>query len=497
MRVVITGAGITGASIARVLSLYEDIDIYIIDKEPDAGWGVSKANTGIIHPGHEDDPLKTPLRAKLCSKGNRIWRKWVKELDIPSKWPGELMLAFNDKDLKEFNKYIEWGKKNNVEKMEVIDYEKLKSLENNVSPNAVGALWVPSAGQISPWEAVIALIENAAMNGVKTLFGTKVLDIVVSNYKVVGVKTERGFIEADIVINATGLYADVVSSMAGLDFFTIHPRKGEYYVFDENSKPKVSRIIHPTPTPITKGVYVVTTVDGSLMLGPSAKDLPPDMKEDTSTTFEGLEYVWSEAKKLVRELPPKTEIVKTFAGLRPEPSTGDFIIDAYDDPWGFINVAGIRSPGLTSAPAIAFYVVNELLINRLGLKIKNKKEWNPYRKRIRKIREMSPEELQKSIAEDYRYGKIVCTCRKVSEAEIVEAINRIKEIGATPTLDGVKFRTLAMFGQCQGSFCRKEIANIISREMKIPLWKITVKGKGSEYVIGDIKMFFKSESHEA
>ncbi|RLF23057.1 MAG: FAD/NAD(P)-binding oxidoreductase [Thermoprotei archaeon] len=491
-RVVIIGAGIVGSSIARVLSMYENLRVQVVEKEPDVGWGATKANTSILHPGHEEDPDRHPVRARLCVQGNKIWRRWIKELEIPAKFPGELMLAFNDEDLKRVRKYIDLARRNGVPGVRLItDREELEQLEPNVSEGAIGALWAPTAGQINPIQATIALIENAVDNGVMLHVETKVIGIRVEKGLVRGVETTRGFIEADIVINAAGIYADEISKMAGIDELRIHPRRGEYFVFDPLAEPKVTRIIHPIPTPITKGVYVITTTEGNLMIGPSAVDLPEHAKEDKSTTLEGLNYVWKEAKRLVKKLPPRTMIIRAFAGLRPEPSTGDFVIKAYDDPWGFVNVAGIRSPGLTSAPAIAYHV-RDLLQEKLGVELKGKRKWNPYRKDMVRLRRMKWKEMKTLVVKEPAYGWVICECMRVSAAEVLEAIERMRRIGIrTITLDGIKFRTLALMGRCQGSFCRIRIALLLQKRLGVPLWSITIRGGDTRYAMGDIKCLWR------
>ncbi len=493
MKVVIIGAGVVGASIARVLSQYEGLEIHLLEKNADAGMGVSKANTAIIHPGHEDDPDKYPLRAKLCIKGNRLWYQWTKELGIPAKWPGELMIAVEEEDMKIAEHYLELAQRNGVPGVRLVDHDELLKLEPNANPNAAGALWAPTAGLMLSPMAAPALVENAIENGVRFHPETEVTGIKIKKGEIKGVETNRGFIEADIVINAAGLYADKISKMAGIDYFTIHPRKGEYFVFDDDAKPKVTKIVHQTPTPITKGVYVITEMNGGLMIGPTAQDLPEDAKEDTSTTKEGLEFVWEWAQKLIKELPPRSMVIRTFAGLRPEPPDGRWIIDAYDDPWGFINVAGIRSPGFTSAPAIAYYIVEELIQGKLEIKLTRKSHWNPYR-RVIFFKSLPPEKQNKLIKKNPAYGRVVCMCHGITEGEILDVINRMKRMGVkTITLDGIKMRTwpMVMAGTCQGSYCRVRIANIIARETGIPLWKVTLKGKGTEYGIGDIKILLK------
>jgi glycerol-3-phosphate dehydrogenase len=491
-RVVIIGAGIVGASIARVLSMYENLDVTLVEKEPDVGWGVSKANTSIIHPGHEEDPEKHPLRARLCVEGNRLWREWVKELDIPAKWPGELMVFTSSDEEKEARKYVELAKRNNVPGVRIVYRDELKALEPNINPNALGAVYAPTAGTVSPMEAVVAIAENAVENGVKLLTETEVTGIRVSGGRVMGVETNRGFIEADIVINAAGLYADKISHRAGVELgFFIRPRKGQYLLFDEDVDVKPLRILHTTPTPITKGVYAITTVHGNLMIGPTAEDLPIEAREDTSTTFEGLEYLWREAGKLLRALPPRSKVIRTFAGLRPEPPDGNWLIKVYTDPWGFVNVAGIRSPGLTAAPAIAHYVA-EQISKVLDVNLVRKEKWNPFRRDITRLRGKSLEEIDKMIRQNPDYGEIVCYCRMVSKAEVLEAIERIRRIGAKVTLEGIKFRTLAMMGMCQGAFCRWRVAKIVSEALGVPMESVVVKRGG--YGIGDIKLLLRQRT---
>ncbi len=496
MKVVIVGAGVVGGSIARVLSQYEGLEIHLLEKNADAGMGVSKANTAIIHPGHEDDPDKYPLRAKLCVKGNRLWYQWTKELSIPAKWPGELMVAVEEEDMKVAEHYLELAQRNGVPGVRLVDHDELLQLEPNVNPNAAGALWAPTAGLMSSPMAAPALVENAVENGVRFHPETEVTGIKIEKGEVKGVETNRGFIEADLIINAAGLYADRISAMAGIDYFTIHPRKGEYYVFDDDAEPKVTRIVHQTPTPITKGVYVITEMNDGLMIGPTAQDLPEEAKEDTSTTKEGLEFVWEWAQKLVRELPPRNRVIRTFAGLRPEPPDGRWIIDAYDDPWGFINAAGIRSPGLTSAPAIAHYIVEELIQGKLDIKLTRKSHWNPYR-RVFWFKTLPEEKQEELIKQNPAYGRVICMCRTITEGDILDIISRMKKMGIrTISLDGIKMRSGVMSGTCQGSYCRIRLANIIARETGIPLWKVTQKGEGTEYGIGDIKVLLREEVKE-
>ncbi|MEM2579158.1 MAG: NAD(P)/FAD-dependent oxidoreductase [Desulfurococcaceae archaeon] len=493
LKVVIVGAGIVGSSIARVLSMYEDFDITLVEKEPDVGWGSSKANTAIIHPGHEEEPDVHPLRARLCREGNTLWRQWARELNIPVKWPGELMVFFNEEEEKSAKKYIELAKLNKIPGVRVVYRDELLQMDPSINPSALGAVYAPTAGTISSFEAVIAVVENAVENGVKLLTEAEVRGVKVIDKKVKGVETTRGFVEADIVINAAGLYSDKISHMAGVDSgFVVKPRRGEYFLFDENVKVKPEKLLHTTPTPITKGVYAITTVHGNLMIGPTAEDLPVDAKDETSTSEKGLEYVWKESERLLKELPPRTKVIRTFAGLRPEPPGGHWRIEAYDDPWGFVNAAGIRSPGFTSAPAIAYYVLN-LIKDKYDVSLVKKKHWNPYRSDIVRVKDRSLQEVDELIRKNPDYGEIICYCKTVSKAEVIEAIERMKRAGIkTITIDGIKFRTRAGLGMCQGSFCRWRIALLISQYTGVPLHQVVVKK--DLYGVGEVKALLKSVS---
>ncbi len=492
-RVAIIGAGVTGACIARVLSMYRNLEVHLIEKEVDVGWGSSKANTGIIHAGYDDDPERFPVRARLCSKGNALWRKaWTKELDIPADWPGDLVVATDESQIGALETLFERGKRNSVPHLGIVrDREELEELEPNITTNAVAALHAPSAGQLRhPAEAVIGVAENAIINGVRLRLATEAIGIEVTRGQVSGVKTSRGRIQADWVINAGGLYAEAISKMVGVDHFRIHPRRGEYLLFSKDAYPKTERILFPTPTETSKGVVVTTTMEGNLMLGPNAQDLSREESEATDTTQAGLDSIWNEAQKVVKALPPRDKIIRAFAGLRAEPEpSADFIVRAYDDVDGFINAAGIRSPGLTSAPAIAGEIV--AIMKDRGAKLVRKRRWNPYRRRRKAFRESSHKIRDRMCKQNQLHAKIACQCELVTEAEIVEAIRR----GAT-TLDGIKFRTQAMMGDCQGSFCQFRIAQILARELHIPVWNATKTGSGSEIGIGDITVLVERKGEK-
>ena len=474
----IIGGGIVGVSIARELSQY-NVDTVLVEGESDIAFGSTKANTGIIHAGYDDMP--GTVKADLCRRGNALWSELSSELDVPFKRIGSLVVALRDDDIGILEELKERGGKNGVPSLEIIeDRDRLFQMEPNLSEESIAALYAPTAGIASPYEMAIALVENALQNGVRVLLETNVGKILVEKGEVKAVQTNRGCIEANYVINAAGLYADEVSAMVGISHFSITPRKGEYYVLDKRLGGFVNHVLFPTPTPISKGIVVTPTIDGNLLIGPNAHDI--EDKTDVATTFTGLEEVFKGALRLVPNLSlRKNMIIANYAGLRAEPSTGDFIIEAYDEVKGFINAAGIKSPGLTSAPAIAKKVVNILRCE--GLKLEEKEAFDPYRKSIdRSIRELSFNKAKKLIAQDPTYGHVVCRCEYVTEGEVVEAIRR----GAT-TLDGVKFRTRAGMGRCQGGFCTPRVIRILSREPAVPMEDVTKRGGNSKLLPYGIK----------
>jgi len=476
----IIGAGIVGSALARELTRYEEVDVLIIEKEPDFGWGTTKANTGIVHAGYDDEAEKYPWRAKLCRTGNELWHELGRELQVPIEWCGALVLAFDEHDRRVLRGLQSRGRANGVPALELIESDFCSDLEPNISKDAIEGLWAPTSGIISPYEAAIALAENAVDNGARLCLETFVKQIVIRGGEVVGVDTDRGFQRADIVINAAGIFGDQVSRTAGISDLSIRPRRGEYFLFDRDATPKVHMTLFHTPRPATKGVVVTPTTEGNLLVGPNAKDVGVDERDATMTTRDGLDEVWKGASRLVAALPPRNTAMRTFAGLRPEPSSGDFIIEVYDRPEGLVNCVGMRSPGLTSAPAIAKEVIG--LLKGRGLKLTMRQDWKASREAIRRFRLVPSQEKDGLISSDASYGKIVCACEMVTEAEIKEAIRR----GAR-TFDSIKFRTRAGMGRCQGSFCLAKTLALLGRETREPIEALTQRGKGSNFVRGPMR----------
>lgn len=478
--VAIIGGGITGCAIARELSKY-DVSVVLIEKEEDvAAGGATKANSAIIHAGY--DPVPGTLKARLNVLGNAMYGELTEKLDIPFKRIGSLVLAFNSEERMMLNELYRRGQENGVPGLKIIESHELKEMEPNVSDDAVAALYSPTAGIICPYEAAIAFYENARENGVDFVFDSKVISIKKEDCFIV--ETTSGTIKALYVVNAAGVYADEISKMAGAEEFKIVPRRGEYVLLDKSQGNIVNHVIFQTPTRYGKGILVSPTVDGNLIVGPNAVDI--GNKEENITTQKGLDEVVEGARKSVPGFDLRDRITN-FAGIRAVPLNGDFIIGHSSKIYGFINVAGIESPGLTAAPAIAVEVRE--ILSKAGLKLVKKDDFIDTRTVVR-FRDLNFQERAELIEKDPRYGKIICRCETVTEGEIVDAIKR----GAR-SVDAVKRRTRAGMGRCQGGFCSPRVAEILSKELHIPMDKVTKSGDGSYMLVGRIKETLRGEEN--
>jgi len=472
--IVIIGGGIIGTAIARELSKYE-LDIALIEKESDVGWGTTKANSAIVHTGY--DPKPGSLMAKLNVEGARSFPSISEELDVPYKKIGSLVLTPNNEGFKRLEELKERGKINGVTNLEIITQSRLIDMEPNLSEDIKGALWVKDTAITSPVELAIAFRENAEKNGVKFIFDTSVIGFEIEEGRVMAVKTDKSIIGAEWIINAAGIFSDEIARLAGDDAFTITPVKGEYALFDKEVGNLVNHIIFPLPTESTKGILVLPTVDGNLLVGPNEHITT---KEDTEVIQEGLEEVLNFAK---REYPclPLNMIITVFAGLRAKAlDRGDFVIEPSQSVKNLINVGGIQSPGLSSAPSIAKYVI-EILKDK-GVKLSPKSSFVPERKSIPRFSHLSWEEREALIKKDPTYGELICRCEYVTLGEVIEAIRR----GAT-TLDGIKFRVKAGSGRCQGGFCGPRLIPLLSQLLEIPPEEITKKGRNSKLVVGETR----------
>ena len=478
--VIIIGGGVIGASIARELSRYK-LKVAILEKEEELAFGVSKSNSGIIHPGTQN-PVNS-LKGRLCVQGNALTRKMSKELGIDFKEVGELIAAFNEEERLKLVQLKNEAEILGVPRLRMVDRAWLRKNEPNLSREVIAALYAPTAGIISPYRWAYDLAENAARNGVETHTLTKVEKIVPrfhagvinfgGNFEIYTSKEE---FRSRYLINAAGLFADDLSRMVGIDDFKISPRKGEEFILDKKKENITNHLIFPLPSKNSKGVLIIKTSDGNPMIGPTAEEI--NDKEDLSTSSEGFKKTISLAQKLVPSINGN-DIIAYFAGLRPA-AGDDFIIRHEARAPGFINVAGIQSPGLTAAPAIALMVRG--ILNDNGLSLKRKLFFHKYRQKEIHLFNIPLSKTKKLIKNDPSYGDIVCRCEMVSAKEVRDSIKH----GAA-TLDGIKFRTRAQSGRCHGSFCTTRLMKILARETGKRPAEITKRGKGSEIVKGDRK----------
>ncbi|GCD08780.1 NAD(P)/FAD-dependent oxidoreductase [Clostridium tagluense] len=473
--VTIIGAGIVGCSISRELSKY-NLKTCVLDKSSDVGSGTSKANSAIVHAGHDADP--STLKGKLNALGNAMYTDLAKELDFPFKRNGSLVLCFDKQHLGDLENLLHQGQKNGVPGLVILTGDQVREMEPNITKKCVAALYAPTGGIVCPYEMTIAMAENAYNNGVKFEFETGVTSIEKKSNNYI-IKTNKGPIETKIIINAAGLFSDEINNMVSDHKFKILPKRGEYVLFDKAVGDLVTKTIFQLPTKLGKGVLVTPTVDGNLLVGPDAVDV--ESKDNLCTTKEGIDDILLNAGLSIQEPLPMNMVITSFAGNRAKNSGNDFIIGEAIDAKNFINVASIDSPGLTSAPSIAVMVA-DIVIGKLAPE-KNS-EFNPIRQGIRKFREMSNEERKEIIKEIPEYGKIICRCETVTEGEIIDSIRR--PLGAT-TLDGVKRRTRAGMGRCQSGFCATRVVDILSKELNIPRDQVTKSGGNSILITGKNK----------
>ncbi len=471
--VAIVGAGVCGASIARALSSYQ-LRIVLLEKCVDVGFGVSKANSGIVHAGFHHKPGS--LKARLELQGNLMFEKLHLELGFPFERVGILVVAFSPEEMKTVDQLYRQGRACGVPNLQVVGAERLRDLEPVLNPDAIGGLYAPTGGILEPYRFVFALVENACANGVelRTDFRVTRAEAQGKGWRLHA--AAGGCIETRFAVNAAGLFADEVSQAFGAEQFTIRPRKGEEFLLDRDAAGHPRHVLFPLPSRNSKGILVIPTVEGTTMIGPTAEDV--DDKHDVATTRENLQRVFDSARHMVPSVS-RRDIITAFAGLRPALDTGDFYIDMSAVQPRLVQVAGIQSPGLTASPAIGEYVKD--LLKSAGLTLTEKPEWNAHLDRVQVARGRSAAELEELVGCDPRYGSIVCRCEQVSEAEIVEAIRK----GHT-TLDGIKFYTRAGMGRCQGGFCTYRILRILARETGMSIPEITKRGGGSREVAGTL-----------
>ena len=472
--VAVVGAGVVGALISRELSKY-DIRVALLEKCNDVAMGTTKANSAIVHGGF--DAANGTLKAKLNVRGTELMPKLCADMAVPYRNNGSLVLAFSEEEMEHVRTLYERGVKNGVPKLSVLDKAQVKALEPHVSDEVAGALLSETAGIVCPYELTIAATEVAVTNGVEFIRNCAVEAIKVTADGFL-LATTQGEISAKYVVNAAGIHTDDIARMIGDDSISLVARKGEYYLLDKSFGFMADHTIFQCPNKMGKGVLVTPTVDGNLLIGPSALDV--EDKEDVDTTPQGLEFIVEKAKKSVPTLNIRGAIT-SFAGMRAHPVTDDFIIGFSAKNDCFMNVAGIESPGLSAAPAIAEMVA--------GL-LKEKADWQEKkdciltRKAPVRFRHMTKSEREALIAKNKAYGRIICRCETITEGEILDAIHA--PAGARD-VDGVKRRTRAGMGRCQGGFCGSKVVEILSRELNMPMNEITKFGGNSKILFEKTK----------
>lgn len=472
--VIIIGAGVCGAAVARELSRYQ-AKVCVMEKEEDVCCGTSKANSAIVHAGY--DAVTGSLKAKLNVRGNEMMGELSKELDFPFERNGSLVLCFNEDEMPNLQELYDRGVANGVKELRILSKEEVLRMEPNVTDDVYAALYAPTGGIVCPFGLNIALAENACANGVEFHFNTEVTEIrkVDEGYEL---QTNKGAFLTKYVVNAAGVYADKFHNMVSGNKIHITARRGDYCLLDKEAGKHVSKTIFALPGKLGKGILVTPTIHGNLLIGPTAVNV--EDKEGVNTTAEGLAQVIEKAGMSVHNIPTR-QVITSFAGLRAHEDGDDFIIGEVEDAKGFIDCAGIESPGIASSPAIG-EMAAELLKEKMGLKKKD--NFISARQGIKNPNTLSKEERNALIKENPAYGNIICRCEMITEGEIIDAIRR--PLGAK-SLDGVKRRTRAGMGRCQSGFCSPRTMEILARECDMSMFDITKSGGESKLVVGTNK----------
>jgi glycerol-3-phosphate dehydrogenase len=476
--VVIVGGGIVGTTIARELSKYQ-LNVALLEKDTDVALGTTKANSAILHAGY--DARLGSIKADTNVRGNKLYHELEKDLNLDIKWCGSLVVAISDDDMKILEDLLARGKKNNVPDLKIISREEVLAMEPNLGEDVKGALFAKTAGVCWPFGAAVAFAESAVRNGVELMRNCAVEDLILEAGRVQYVKTSKGVFKTKYVVNAAGVFAEEIAKMAGDNSFTITPRKGEYILFDKSaSKDMVRGVVFPTPTKISKGTLICTTTHGNTFIGPNAHNILD--KEDTSVTGVGMEEILASARKILPNIP-MGKVITEFGGLRAASDTGEFIVGESKVP-GLVLAAGMQSPGLTAAPAVAEDIA-KIITSKLDAKLKE--NFIPNIPKRRRFISLSNAKKKEAIKENKLYGRVVCRCETITEAEILEAIH--EPVGAL-TVDAVKRRTRAGMGRCQGGFCGPRVTEILARELNISIPEVLKECENSNL------FFEKNETSE-
>lgn len=473
--IAIVGAGVTGAMTARELSKY-NLKIALLEKCNDVAMGSTKANSGIVHAGF--DAAEGSLMAKMNVKGCAMMKETCEKLHVPYKNNGSLVVAFSEEEKEHLKKLYERGVANGVPDMKILSKEELLEMEPNLNPDSFGALYAPTAGIVCPYELTIAATECAVGNGVEFIRNCEVKAVETDSEKIT-LDTTQGKIEAKYIINAAGVFADDLARMAGDDTIHITARRGEYFLLDKSVGNTVNHTIFQCPSKMGKGILVAQTVDGNLLMGPTAEDI--DDKSNVATSNNGLNDVKKFAAKSVPTINARNAIT-SFTGLRAHADAHEFIIGVSEKNARLINAAGIESPGLSSAPAIAEYIGD--IVKSIFTDVTEKSDYDDGREAPVRFRHMSDEERAELIKKNSAYGRIICRCETITEGEIIDAI---KAPAGARDVDGVKRRTRAGMGRCQGGFCGSKVVEILARELGCEINDITKFGGNSNILFDKTK----------
>ncbi|MFV0352299.1 MAG: NAD(P)/FAD-dependent oxidoreductase [Oscillospiraceae bacterium] len=471
--VIIIGGGIVGCSLLYRLSFY-NVKVTLLEKENDIAMGTTKANSAIVHAGYDPEPGTKMARYNV--QGNAMIQELCKNLDIPYKQTGSLVVGFTDADRAQLQELYARGQTNGVPGLKIVEQEELCGMEPAISPEATCALYAPTGGIVNPWELALAQAEVAVQNGAQVCLNSPVQKIEKTNDGF-AVYTDTEVFFTRFVVNAAGIHTADICNMVEKSSYTIWPNKGQYFLLDTTQGNLVKHVVFQCPTPEGKGVLVSPTVHGNLIVGPNTGNSMPD---DTSTTEEGLCYIKASAMRAVQGIEFR-ENIRNFAGLRAVANADDFIVEESAKTPGFFQAAGIKSPGLTAAPAIAADLEN--MLQQAGLFLIPKKGTTNMRRVVR-FKYLSAEEKKKLVCKNPLYGTVICRCETVTEGEIVEALHRtIPPV----SLDGIKRRCTPGMGRCQGGFCGPRVQAIIARESGIQQEEITQDGRGTTIIYGKTK----------
>ena len=464
---VVIGAGVVGGMVARELTKYTP-DVCILERGSDVALGATRANSAIVHAGF--DAKEGSLKARMNVRGSKMMAEVCADLGVKYKHNGSLVVGFNEEDEQTLKELCERGKTNGVDGVRVIYRDEILALEPNIGDGVTVALHAPTGAIVCPYELCMAAVGNAMDNGatLKCSFEVKRIEKIDGGYRIY---SDDSYVDAKHVVNSAGLYSDEISAMIGVDEYTVRPRRGEYMLLDREVGGHITHTVFRCPSGMGKGVLVSPTVDGNLLIGPTAEDI--DDKEDTTTTAAGLAKVRSLAAEQVARID-FSKVITSFTGLRSTGNTGDFVISMPKE--GFLNLVGIESPGLSSAPAIAEYAVS--LFVDAGYEAKLREDFNGTRRPMHFFSSLSNEEKNALIKERPEYAHVICRCETVTEGEILDAIRT----NPRPTdVDGVKRRTRASMGRCQGGFCTPYIIELLAEELSIDYTAVTKFG-GNSYI---------------